>query len=135
MDSILTTPDFHDLFAYNFTSEEDTDPTEPRPALNTNEAIRLISMELHVTKTEEPGPNDGQSLPVVYFEGTSRSMHMQWDPNANSRIRGTVRLTKGGEVRWQTISVYGGYAYPFLSKSPINFRMLTFYLQGGEMGK
>jgi len=69
-------------------------------------------MEIHVTKAEDPGPNDGQALPVVYFEGTSRSMHTQWDPNANSKIRGTVRLTKEGEVRWQTISVYGGYA-PF----------------------
>ena len=35
-------------------------------------------------------------------------MHTQWDPNANSRIRGSVRLTKEGEVRWQSVSVDGG---------------------------
>jgi hypothetical protein len=31
-----------------------------------------------------------------------------WDPNANSRIKGSVRLTPDGEVRWQTISVFYG---------------------------
>jgi hypothetical protein len=61
-----------------------------------------------VTHTEEPGPDDGQDLPVVYFVGTSRSMHTHWDPNADSKLRGNVRLTKEGEVRWQTISVYNG---------------------------
>jgi hypothetical protein len=65
-------------------------------------------MELRPVRTEAPGPDDGQALPVVYFEGTARSMHTQWDPNANSRIRGNVRLTKQGEVRWQSVSVYGG---------------------------
>lgn len=102
--------DFHDLFAYNFTSS-DTDSlpsTSPRPPLNTNEAIRLISMEIRPTRTEAPGPGDGQELPVVFFEGTAKSMHAQWEPHANSRIKGSVRLTKEGEVRWQSVSVYGG---------------------------
>lgn len=102
--------DFHDLFAYNFTSP-DTDAlpsSSPRPPLNTNEAIRLISMEVRPTSTSPPGPEDGQELPVVHFEGTAKSMHTQWDPNANSRIRGSVRLTKEGEVRWMSVSVYGG---------------------------
>ncbi|KAH8779526.1 hypothetical protein BGZ57DRAFT_311187 [Hyaloscypha finlandica] len=102
--------DFHDLFAYNFTSS-DTDSlpsTSPRPPLNTNEAIRLISMEIRPTRTEAPGPDDGQELPVVFFEGTAKSMHAQWEPHANSRIKGSVRLTKEGEVRWQSVSVYGG---------------------------
>jgi hypothetical protein len=65
-------------------------------------------MELRAVRTEAPGPDDGQELPVVYFEGTAKSMHTQWDPNANSRVRGSVRLTKEGEVRWQSVSVYGG---------------------------
>lgn len=42
-----------------------------------------------MTKIEPPGPNDGQELPVVYFEGVSKSMHSSWDPNANSGIRGS----------------------------------------------
>lgn len=104
---LIDKADFHDLFAYNFTNG--APPAEhPRPAINTTEAIRLINMELKATKIEAPGEEDGKDLPVVYFEGTSRSMHSSWDPNANSNIRGSVRLTKEGEVRWQTVSVYAG---------------------------
>jgi hypothetical protein len=65
-------------------------------------------MELRVTHSSPPGPNDGQELPVVFFEGTAKSMHTQWDPNASSKIRGSVRLTREGEVRWQSVSVHGG---------------------------
>jgi len=99
--------DFHDLFAYNFTSPTMPAGT-PRPALQTTEAIRLITMELKATHSESPGPNDGQEHPVVYFEGVSRSLHSAFDANANSNIRGNVRMTKEGEVRWQSISVYNG---------------------------
>jgi hypothetical protein len=65
-------------------------------------------MELAVTKITEPEEDDGKAAPVVHFEGKSRSMNNHWDPNVNSKITGTVRLTKEGQVRWQTISVYGG---------------------------
>ncbi|KUJ23253.1 uncharacterized protein LY89DRAFT_728021 [Mollisia scopiformis] len=100
--------DFHDLFAYNFTTGQ-PEPDQARPALNTTEAIRLITMEIRATKSEPPGPEDGQALPIYHFEGISTSsMNTSWDPNANSSIRGTVRLTKEGEVRWQTISVFAG---------------------------
>lgn len=55
---------------------------------------------------------EGQRLPVVHFRGTSRSLHASWDPNANSKIRGTVRQTPEGEIRWTstyhaTSSEYG----------------------------
>lgn len=100
------------MFAYNFTTGQ-PEPDQPRPALNTTEAIRLITMEIRATKSEPPGPDDGQELPVIHFEGVSKSsMNTSWDPNANSTISGTVRLTKAGEVRWQTISVYAGYVAP-----------------------
>ncbi|PNS18742.1 hypothetical protein CAC42_5281 [Sphaceloma murrayae] len=46
--------------------------------------------------------------PTVYFTGTSRSLHASWDPNANSRIRGTVRMTAHGDVRWTTWSIFHG---------------------------
>ena len=81
---------------------------EPRAPIDTTEAIRLIIMEITVDRISEPEENDGKELPVVHFRGTSRSMHSQWDPNANSNIKGTVRLTKEGEVRWTSISVYQG---------------------------
>lgn len=50
----------------------------------------------------------GERLPVVHFRGTSRSLHASWDPNANSRIRGTVRQTPEGAIRWTTFSIFHG---------------------------
>lgn len=71
----------------------------------------------------------GERLPVVHFRGNSRSLHASWDPNANSRIRGThhyqplgvmlcfadsvcltgtVRQTPEGEIRWTTFSIFHG---------------------------
>jgi hypothetical protein len=113
---ILPRPDFHDLFAYNFSAHFPVGLDQPRPPLRTNEAIRLIIMELEITSFSAPDANDGQEFPVVHFEGVSRSITSRWDPNANANIRGTVRMTKEGEVRWQTISVYGGWVMlnPFI---------------------
>jgi hypothetical protein len=88
-------------------------PGHPRPEIITTEAIRTIQMEIQATRLVKPDEGDGQDLPVVEFEGVSRSLYDSWDPNANSSIRGTVRLTKEGEVRWSTISVYGGYVVYF----------------------
>lgn len=69
-------------------------------------AIRLIRIKLQVTKVVPPEQEDddyeddslepdadwsqftGTRLPIVHFEGSSRSLHASWDPNANSRIRG-----------------------------------------------
>lgn len=60
----------------------------PRPILDEVEATRLVIMKIHVTKVEAPGPEDGQALPVVHFEGLSRSLESSWDDNANSDLRG-----------------------------------------------
>jgi hypothetical protein len=103
-------------------------PDEPRPPLTADEAIRHIMMDIKVTEVNPPGPFDNPALPVVHFAGKSRSIEASWDPNANSRIKGTwrpptcresahadpnptgtVSLTPEGEVRWQTISVFYGY--------------------------
>lgn len=65
-------------------------------------------MDLRITDVTAPGPSDNPELPVVHFKGKSRSIDVQWDPNANSGIRGTVSLTPEGEVRWQTISIFEG---------------------------
>ncbi|KAK3072109.1 hypothetical protein LTR53_007417 [Teratosphaeriaceae sp. CCFEE 6253] len=114
--------DYNDLYAFNFTNSlPDTDRWDP---IDTEEAIRLIKIKLQVTKIEPPGSGDegeeedddgmdwsrfrGERLPVVHFRGNSRSLHASWDPNANSKIRGTVRQTPEGEIRWTTFSIFHG---------------------------
>ncbi|MCJ1324699.1 hypothetical protein MMC10_001361 [Thelotrema lepadinum] len=99
--------DYNELFAYNFTSAP-LPPGEPRPALSTTEAIRMIVMHVSVTRIADPGPEDGQGMPVVHFSGTSRPRYAYWDPNARAHVRGEVRLTREGEVRWTTFSIYHG---------------------------
>lgn len=65
-------------------------------------------MEIYATEVCPPEAGDHQDFPMVMFEGVSRSLHDRGDPNANSEIKGMVRMTKEGEVRWNTISFYGG---------------------------
>ncbi|KAI0834050.1 hypothetical protein F5Y06DRAFT_279715 [Hypoxylon sp. FL0890] len=103
--------DYTDFFEYNFTTEFELPLQVPRPPLDVGEATRLILMKIRVTRIEPPGPDDGQELPVVHFEGISRSLDDSYDENANSDLRGmrgSVRLTREGEVRWTTFSVFSG---------------------------
>jgi hypothetical protein len=79
--------DYNDLYSFNFESE-DIPLTQERDPITTREAFRLIRLQLRVTAIEEPGEDDGKDLPVVHFQGSSKSTFMAWDPNANSRIRG-----------------------------------------------
>lgn len=80
--------DYTDFFAYNFTTDNQTTPHIPRAPIDVGEATRLILMKLRVTRIEPPGPDDGQELPVVHFEGISRSLDDSYDENANSDLRG-----------------------------------------------
>ena len=81
---------------------------QPRDPLYTEEATRLIMLELKATAIQDPGDDDGKDLPVVTFTGSSRSIHAFRDPNANSKIRGVVRQTPEGEIRWTTFSIFHG---------------------------
>ncbi|KAI4251158.1 MAG: hypothetical protein LQ352_005020 [Teloschistes flavicans] len=99
--------DYRELFTFNF-SEDQPLPNLPRPPLDTEEAIRFITMKLETTGIERPGEGDGQRLPVVHFKGFSTIALPSIDPNANSQIRGTVRLTPENQVRWTTFSVFHG---------------------------
>ncbi|ROT40198.1 hypothetical protein SODALDRAFT_329873 [Sodiomyces alkalinus F11] len=100
--------DYNDFFAFNFLASQRVPDGYPCPALETGEATRLILMKLHVTSIEPPGEEDGQGLPVVHFRGISRSLHNSWDNNADSDLRGTCRLTREGDVRWTTFSIFDG---------------------------
>ncbi|CAK3927571.1 hypothetical protein DOTSEDRAFT_46814 [Lecanosticta acicola] len=112
--------DYNDLYAFNFSDRIPDD--QLREPIDIEEAIRLIRIKLQVTRIEPPGSGDededddgmdwsnfqGERLPVVHFRGTSRSLHASWDPNANSRIRGSVRQTPEGEIRWTSFSIFHG---------------------------
>ncbi|KAF2753386.1 hypothetical protein EJ05DRAFT_480400 [Pseudovirgaria hyperparasitica] len=99
--------DYTDLYRINFEMEQPA-ADAPRPPLDEQEAIRLIRINLRVTRVEPPGEHDGKDYPVVHFNGRSRSMHTHWDPNATSRIRGSVRQTPEGEIRWTSFSLFHG---------------------------
>jgi hypothetical protein len=86
--------DYNDLYRFNFDYQANIPADQERDPITTREAFRLIKLQLHVTRVEEQEGLDVHGkplLPVVHFEGTSRSTFMAWDPNANSRIRGTYR--------------------------------------------
>ena len=115
--------DYTELYEFNFGTDQ-PERNQPRKPIDTEEATRLITMKIQVTKIEAPGEDDGQQLPVVHFSGKSSSIRPSWDPNANSKIKGKrsfprlrglglsrsgiVRLTPQGEVRWTTFSVFQG---------------------------
>ncbi|KAF2623484.1 hypothetical protein BU25DRAFT_349951 [Macroventuria anomochaeta] len=101
--------DYNDLYHYNFDEDAVRWPSDkPRDPLTTEEAIRHIMMDIKVTDIKLADQFENGALPIVHFSGKSRSVEASWDPNANSAIRGSVRLTPEGEVRWQTISVFNG---------------------------
>ncbi|KAL6717813.1 hypothetical protein ACLMJK_003898 [Lecanora helva] len=99
--------DYSDLYRFNFENDVQAD-NEPRPPIDIEEAIRLITMTLRVTKIEPPGEDDGQALPIVHFEGKAASIRPQFDHNTNSKTRGSVRLTRHGDVRWTTFTIFHG---------------------------
>ncbi|KJR83446.1 f-box domain protein, cyclin-like protein [Sporothrix schenckii 1099-18] len=133
--------DYSDFFRFNFPDEDDQPnnvpvPDDvPRPPFLSEEELRLIVMEIHVTRIEwrdgrpqpdeeadsagqrasSPAADDGMydnthpDFPVVHFHGMSHSVDSPWDDNANSGLYGTVRTTKEGHVRWTTFSTFDGH--------------------------
>jgi len=73
--------DYSDFHYLNFSSNPPL--SQRRPPIDHEEAIRLILMELQVTK-------------------------IGWDPNSSSKLTGTVELTAEKEVRWSTLSYFQG---------------------------
>ncbi|KAL0944288.1 uncharacterized protein CTRU02_202175 [Colletotrichum truncatum] len=106
--------DYNDFWRFNDLDGADLHPVPrevARPPLDVGEATRVIIVKVHVTSVQPPGDDDGKDLPVVHFEGISRSIDDTWDANTSSDIRvdqGTVRLTKEGDVRWTTFSIFNG---------------------------
>lgn len=100
--------DYSDFFHYNFSMDGLIEPHAPRPPLNVGEAARIIVLKLQVTAVEPPGEDDDPDWPVVHYTGDSRALDERFDESAISGLRGTVRMTKEGEVRWSSVSVFDG---------------------------
>ena len=81
--------DYTELYNFNFGDDPPRDIVARTP-IDTEEATRLITMQIRVTKIEAPGENDGQQLPVIHFQGKSSSIRPSWDPNANSKLKGKI---------------------------------------------
>ncbi|EAQ88248.1 hypothetical protein CHGG_04867 [Chaetomium globosum CBS 148.51] len=100
--------DFSDFFHFNFPIIDSLPRDLPRPPLDVGQATRLILMRIRVSKVEPAGPGDHPDHPVTHFTGFSRALDGSWDDNADASIRGTVRVTPEGEVRWTSYSVFHG---------------------------
>lgn len=50
--------------------------------------IHARTATVEVQPSSTPKPKTKAKYPTVHFEGRSRSLHIRWDPNANSHIRG-----------------------------------------------
>lgn len=83
--------DYTELHHFNF-SEDQPAFGQPRPPLDTEEATRFINIKIRITDIKPPGEDDGQGLPVVHFKGISSALRPSWDPNANSKIRGSYHI-------------------------------------------
>ena len=90
--------DYTELFGFNFDGDQ-PEADQPRAPLDTEEATRLITMKIQVTKIEPPSEDDGQQLPVVHFQGKSSSIRPSWDPNANSKIKGKYLVPRWRKMK------------------------------------
>ncbi|KAK5998638.1 hypothetical protein PT974_01019 [Cladobotryum mycophilum] len=84
--------DYNDFFSFNYP------PSEAMRAQAFRPPSTIVA----------PGPEYHQDYPVVHFKGCSRPLDDAWDDNASSAIRGVVGMTKEGEVRWTTYSIFHG---------------------------
>ncbi|KAJ4300499.1 hypothetical protein N0V88_003174 [Collariella sp. IMI 366227] len=95
--------DYSDFFSFNAPFQQAL-PNHPRGPLIADQATRLIIMRIRTTKIEPPGPGDHPDYPVVHFEGISRPLD-GLNNDVDSELRGLVRTTPEGEVRWTSYSV------------------------------
>ncbi|KAK4130000.1 hypothetical protein BT67DRAFT_430483 [Trichocladium antarcticum] len=98
--------DYSDFFNFNFPHGVPLPADELRPPLNVGGAMRLILLRMRVDKIDPPGEGDHPDYPVVHFVGFSRALDGAWDDNADSDLRGSVRMTPEGAVRWTTYSIF-----------------------------
>lgn len=70
-------------------------------------------VKIRVTRIEPPGPEDGQALPVVHFEGFSKSLDSSLDENANSGLTGEVSVKGTGSFCGRALRIYPPFPQTF----------------------
>ncbi|KAF3767722.1 hypothetical protein M406DRAFT_328781 [Cryphonectria parasitica EP155] len=100
--------DYNDYYAFNFPPHDLLPDHVPRPSLDETEATRVLVMKIWVTKVDPPGPEDHQDYPVVHLKGITRSLDASWPDSGSSNLKGSVRMTREGEVHWTTYSIFDG---------------------------
>lgn len=63
-------------------------PSAPSSPANTTATGTATTTDQVPQPNPTPKPKNKAKYPIVHFEGRSRSLHIRWDPNANSHIRG-----------------------------------------------
>lgn len=108
-DMTMRGKDRSDFVRFNFPPDDTLPGDAPRPPLIASEAMCLLLMRVRVAGIEPPGEGDHKDYPVVHFAGVSRVIdEFNGDGSVDSELRGTVRMTPEGEVRWTTSTIYSG---------------------------
>ncbi|KAK3398632.1 hypothetical protein B0T20DRAFT_214038 [Sordaria brevicollis] len=108
--------DYTDFFSFNFPDDSLPIPEHmPRPPLDVGEATKLLMMKINVTRITYPPPGSGfpeikgKIWPIVHWRGYARSFDgSPGEARLTWGLRGVVRMTPEGEVRWTTSSLYDG---------------------------
>lgn len=108
--------DYTDFFSFNFPDDSLPVPEYmPRPPLDVGEATKLLMMKINITRITYPEPGSGypeikgKIWPIVHWKGYARSFDgSPGEARLTWGLRGVVRMTPEGEVRWTTSSLYDG---------------------------
>ncbi|KAK1779090.1 hypothetical protein QBC45DRAFT_466177 [Copromyces sp. CBS 386.78] len=107
--------DYTDFFSFNFPDDNMPDDNVPRPPLDVGEATKLLMMKINVDRITYPEPGTGhaevkgRAWPIVHWKGYARSFDgSPGEARLTWGLRGIVRMTPEGEVRWTTSSLYDG---------------------------
>lgn len=95
--------------SFNF-GDEKLHPPEglPRPPLEVAEGSYLFSMRLALASLNSSRVMQEHDLPFASFRGDWRPLEDSRREYPGNQVRGTVRLTKDGEVRWTLWSSFQG---------------------------
>ncbi|KZS90325.1 hypothetical protein SISNIDRAFT_488532 [Sistotremastrum niveocremeum HHB9708] len=116
---IVSFMDYRDIYAFNFTPDGQSGTRDPEVFLQEGfeEATRFITLDLQITGfsptySNSPSPlknkecglhTDLGPRPTIHFSGTSKG-----GSGNESSVKGVVRVTRHGLIRWAFVSIFEG---------------------------